>query len=326
MSDRYDAPVNPPASNEGTPTHCYICGAYLGAGYLCDDCDDVIVHRQHNPTDTIDGFTFYFGAASGSTRKALRELQEPNVMLNYATKLNKPWWGIERLFVDSGGYSFILGKGEYGTSNEAYLDFIAEHEPELFALRDYPCEPEVLTEHDRTVAGHQTMTTDRHVALLDAIDARGIDAQPVAVVQGWDPTDFAEHVDELRDHGCLTDYVAIGSVCRRNQEASIREVIRSVEAAVPSGTDLHAFGVKGSVLQFPDVREALTSADSQSFDMRARWETTHTFDASMSWRDPALEYLKQRRRIRTILAGHEDAETSQQRLPAVVADGGEPGE
>lgn len=303
--------------------HCEVCGKSLGAGYLCDDCDDIVIERQHNPIEIAgDGFTFYFGAASGSSRKALRELQEPNVMLNYATKLNQPWYGIQRLFVDSGGYSFMKGKGEYETSDSAYLDYVDEHDPEIFALRDYPCEPEVLNEHDRTVEDHQDRTTDRHVAILDLLGDRSIDGQPLSVIQGWAVNDYLRHVDQLSDHGAITDYVGIGSVCRRGQAGHIRQVVLAVRDALPSSVDLHAFGVKSSVLRLPDVREALTSADSQSYEMRAQWGALHDFDAGgKTWQDSALEYLNQRRSLRRILTGTEDETTQQQRL-IHATDGG----
>lgn len=97
-----------------------------------------------------DNFTFYYGAASGSARKALRRLDEKNVMINYATANNTRWDGIENLFVDSGGYSFMKGKGEYETSEAAYLDYVTKVSPEVFALRDYPCEPDILEKFDRS--------------------------------------------------------------------------------------------------------------------------------------------------------------------------------
>jgi len=267
-----------------------------------------------------DGFTFYFGASSGSSRKALRELHEPNVMLNYATKMNRPWGGIEQLFIDSGGYSFMKGKGEYGTSDGKYLDFIEKHGPDLYALRDYPCEPDVLNDHDRTVEDHQRRTLERHVSLLNKHEDRRLDERPLSVVQGWRRSDYLDHIEQLRDHGAVTDYVGIGSVCRRNQAPEIRRIILAVRDALPATTDLHAFGVKVSVLRYPDVRDALTSADSQSYEMQARWGTLHDLDAgSKTWRDSALEYLKQKRRIRAIIAKQDDADTEQQTL---FADGG----
>jgi hypothetical protein len=275
-------------------------------------------------TDGTNQFTFYFGAASGSSRKALRKLDEPNVMLNYATKNNTPWDGIDRLFIDSGGYSFMKGMGEFETTNKEYLQFINEHEPEVWALRDYPCEPDVLEEHGRTVEDHQQMTTNRHRELLDLYEDPNysVPGQPVAVLQGWRVNDYLRHLDQMRDAGTLTEYVGIGSVCRRNREAEIREIVLRVSEALPAWVDgLHAFGVKGNVLKFSDVRGALSSADSQSYEMQAQWGTLHDLDAgSKTWRDSALEYLRQKRRVRVALAGKDDADTEQQTLP-VMADG-----
>lgn len=266
--------------------------------------------------DGGDGFTFYFGAACGSSRKALRQLEEPNVMLNYATKLNTPWEGIDRLFIDSGGYSFMKGKGEYQTTDSEYLDHVAEYDSEAFALRDYPCEPDVLSEHGRDVDDHQQRTLARHINLLDQLEARDIDSRPVAVLQGWNVEDYLRCVDLFRDHGVLTDYVGIGSVCRRNQEAEIRRVILAIRDAVPPTVDLHAFGVKGSVLKYPDVRDALASADSMSYNYAAQWSALEAKGAgNKTFRDSALEYLKQKRRIETLLLAEEDEETTQTTLP-----------
>ena len=270
-----------------------------------------------------DRFTFFFGASSGSSRKALRKLDEPNVMLNYATKNNTPWAGIDRLFIDSGGYSFMKGKGEYETSNEVYLEYITEHEPELWALRDYPCEPDVLQEHGRTVEDHQRMTIDRHHDLLEVYERSDVPGQPVSVLQGWSVDDYTRHIQQMLEAGTLSGHVAIGSVCRRNREEQIREIVLTVREELPDWVDhLHAFGVKGSVLRYPQVREALTSADSQSYEMQAQWGVLEDLDAgSRTWRDSALEYLRQKRRIRTILAGKDDGDSQQQTLVAAT-DGG----
>jgi hypothetical protein len=276
-------------------------------------------------TSGTERFAFFFGASSGSSRKALRKLDEPNVMLNYATKNNRPWDGIDRLFIDSGGYSFMKGKGEYETTNEEYLQFVCDHKPEIWALRDYPCEPEVLREYGRTVEDHQQLTTDRHRELLDLYEDPNytVPGQPVAVLQGWTVEDYRRHISQMREVGTLTEYVGIGSVCRRNQEDEIREIVLTVREELPEWVEgLHAFGVKGSVLKFPRVREALTSADSQSYEMQAQWGVLHDLDAgSKTWRDSALEYLRQKRRIRTILTGKDDADTEQQTLLAAT-DGG----
>lgn len=273
--------------------------------------------------DGAERFEFYFGASSGSSRKALRKLEEPNVMLNYATKNNEPWSGIDRLFIDSGGYSFMKGKGEYTTSDAEYLDFIEEHNPELFALRDYPCEPDVLAEHGRNVRGHQRMTTERHVSLLNALEDRDIDGQPITVIQGWHVNDYLRHIDQLRQRDAVTEYVGIGSVCRRNQESEIRQIVLNIADELSDGTDIHAFGVKGAVLEYPDIRETLSSADSQSYEFRKQWSVLHDLGPGKTgWKDSALHYLQQRQQIRRLLAGEDDSETEQQTLIAAT-DGGE---
>lgn len=237
----------------------------------------------------MSDFTFFYGAASGSARKALQLMKEPNVMISYATQHNTPWYGIDRLFVDCGGYSFMMNKGEYGPVQE-YADYIHRWEPELYALRDYPCEPDIREQRGTTVEDHQQATTEAHVETLDVVaDA---DATPVAVVQGWEPESYLRHVDGLRDAGIPLDHVAIGSVCGRTDTREIAQVVRLLRSELPDA-NLHAFGVKRSVFgKHPSVIERLDSADSLAYDS---WhdvggDTDH-------WQDVVYEYLKFRKQI-----------------------------
>jgi len=249
-------------------------------------------------------FNFYFGAASGSERKALRQLEEPNVMINYATDKNKPFSTIEKLFIDSGGYSFILGKGKYQTTDREYLKYIEKHQPKLFAFRDYPCEPEVLSEYDRTVEQHQKYTTWRHRRLKALMSEFNINSQPVSVVQGWELDDYVRHVETLKEENLLTDYVAIGSICRRNQDTRIRKIINEVSSRI-GDRKLHAFGVKSNVLRFSEVRNKLDSADSLAYSYGSRYSDSVDGDGSNNFRDEALEYLKFKKQINQNLKSNE---------------------
>jgi len=243
---------------------------------------------------------FYYGAASGSSRKALRQLEEPNIMINYATENNKPWKSIENLFIDSGGYSFMLGKGEYETSDRKYLEFIEKHQPELFALRDYPCEPDVLEKNDRTVRDHLEATVVRHRNLLGLLPEYDIQGQPVSVIQGWRLEDYLECLEMLKQHDLLTDYVAIGSVCRRNQDEEIRRIVSEISKRI-GDRKLHAFGVKSNILRFRDMREKLDSADSNAFDMSSRYADSHVNSDTRCFQDLALHYLKFKKQINGML-------------------------
>lgn len=220
----------------------------------------------------VDGIQFFDGAASGQQRSGLMRIRPDAVVMSFATASN-PWdneyQGRDdyRLFTDSGGYHHMAtGSGEYERPDEDYLDYIHEHEPELWALRDYPCEDDLLEDLGRTVADHQERTLNRHIDLLDAAERRGTPGEPLAVLQGWTARQYLTHLDMLRDHGCLTEYVCIGTLCRRDADRQIAGIIRAVDDAVGGGHRVHAFGVKKSVLRFREVLEAIDSADSQAAD------------------------------------------------------------
>lgn len=264
----------------------------LMPGRLSADATDA--GEQDMPAEE---FRFYFGCASGSSRKALRKMEEPNVMISFATANNTPFKTIDDLFIDSGGYSAIQDTGEYDASDAAYLNYLADHAPERYVLRDYPCEPDLLWQLGRTVGEHQQRTTQHHRQLLAVHEQRGLAAEPVAVLQGWTPEQYLSHLDDLRDAGVLTPTVAIGSVCRRHETTTVSTIIHRIRDALGSRHDLHAFGVKTSVLRVPGVVDALDSADSTAYDFRARMQ-----DAQSTWREQVYHYLCMKREIEAIRA------------------------
>lgn len=240
-----------------------------------------------------DDFTFYYGCASGSARKALRKMEEPNVMLSFATANNTPFETIENLFVDSGGYSQLQTHEEYQASDAAYLDYIEQHEPAKFVLRDYPCDPVLRQQLGQTVQEQQQRTTNHHRELLDTWEERGQPSEPVAVVQGWNPEQYLDHLDDLRSEGALTRHVAIGSLCGRQDTATVTRGIRELREALPGKHQLHAFGVKSSILQIPRVIGAIDSADSMAYDFRTRMHESRN-----TWQNQVYYYLQMKQRIK----------------------------
>lgn len=224
-------------------------------------------------------------------------MEEPNVMISFATANNTPFETIDNLFVDSGGYSELHHNGGYQMADQAYLEYVAEYAPERYVLRDYPCEPGLLWQLGRTVADHQRRTMQHHRELLTAHEKRGITAEPVAVLQGWTPGQYLSHLDDFRDAGVLTEYVAIGSLCRRHDTAAVARIIHRIREALPSSHGLHAFGVKTSVLQVPGVVDALDSADSTAYDFRTRMQESRS-----TWREQVFHYLTMKREIEAAVA------------------------
>ncbi|UTF56022.1 DUF7221 family queuine tRNA-ribosyltransferase-like protein [Natronosalvus rutilus] len=275
-----------------------------------------------------DNLRFFWTVSSGGSRKALREAERDDTveahgqtlalgdvpapescMVSFATRANKPWPGPE-WFIDSGGYSTLLGNSEYEDPIREYLEFIREHEQrdgvtiDRYALRDWACESKVLRKHGRTARQHQEWTIRDHVECLELAEEIGVEAEPVSVLQGYTVPEYLEHLDYYREHGLLSDHVGIGSVCRRNADEEIRSTILQVSEALPDRCRLHAFGVKKTVLRFPDVVMALDSVDSNAWDYAVRMDAEsnasteghrYTWDritrAYQSYRADVLEQL-----------------------------------
>lgn len=292
--------------------------AYHGysAGKLCRGCHmDLLPDPQILYTELLDDtFTFYYGAASGSARKALRKMEEPCVMVSYATKNNGRIGPEDVHFTDSGGAPgmFTQGRyaetGDYVTSDGEYVDYIRNVEADLWSLRDYPCEDTVLDKHDRTVADHQQMTTDRHRSLLNKAADRGVTEQPVSIVQGKSVDDYITHLDQLRDAGVLTDYVGIGSICGRDCVGTIEAIIKALRDELSERHALHAFGVKKTVLSQTNVLSYLTSADSCAYDYGLRMESQYGNGERYYWRTVLREYLEYKTEIGKIIEGNDQDE------------------
>jgi hypothetical protein len=237
-----------------------------------------------------DSLRFYWTVACGSTRKAIRVASNPDdeadewatidlepsdvpepeyAMVSHATKNNIPFEGPEWM-IDSGGYSTLASNPEYESSVDDYVDYLEKYEERIsrYVLRDWACEPDLLREWDRDVRQHQNWTIRDHVACREQVAARGLDMEPVAVLQGYELSDYLYHFEYLREHGLLTDHLGIGSICRRGQEDEMQSLLLQLRQEIPDRITLHGFGVKKTVLEDPDVVDALDTVDSNAWENR----------------------------------------------------------
>lgn len=258
----------------------------------------------------INGFRFFFGCASGSSRKAVRQLEEEDICISYATYHNKPQGFEKNLFIDCGGSPQTMKSkwnGDYPTSDQEYIEYIEEVQPEFFSLRDYPCEPEKLLKPlGRSVKEHQDMTIERHRNLLDLYDERDIEGKPISIIQGFSVEEYLDHYDRMMDQGLINDYVGVGSVCARDNAGRAARVLLRLREEIPDRIKIHAFGVKRDVLKFEPVIKAIDSADSLAYDMGAGMDmpVEKRKEAGLhgkSWKDSAYELLEMRRTIEKAL-------------------------
>lgn len=294
--------------------------AYHGytPGSLCRGCHiDLLPDPEVIYTHLLESdFTFFFGAASGSARKTLRKMEEENTMVNYRTQNNGRIGEEDRHFIDCGGApdTFTDGDlaetGDYVSSDEEYIQYVQEttdSHNDLWTLRDYPCESDVLETHNRSVVDHQQMTIDRHRDLLDLAQRENIKQQPVCVLQGSTTAEYIDHIDQHRDQGTLTDYVGIGSVCARDSVEEIADIIHSVGGELPDRCKIHGFGVKLPVLENSRILDVLDSADSCAYDYGLMMEAIYG-RGSYNWKTICSEYLEFKENVGQLLKDYQNTE------------------
>ena len=216
---------------------------------------------------------FYFSLASGSQRIAAEKLLWPHILVSHNAVRKNPLPRTHKytLFVDCGGYTAALLNGDFQTSDEDYLNFVDEVGADFYALRDYPCELQVLQTWRRTVNDHIEMTISRHINLLELHEKMGLKSTAIPVIQGLTLEDYLHCIDRFREQDLIRDYMAIGTLCRRGGIKEIQKIILGIRAEV-NRAQLHGFGVKVTALKMPGVWDAIHSVDSVAWDYAARWK------------------------------------------------------
>ncbi len=213
----------------------------------------------------------YFSCASGSQFKTCRELKYPHVLINFATKKNKPPAYGPDLFIDCGGFFSSLKSGRYTSSDQEYLEYVQKWRPKAWALRDYPCEPQLLKQCGRTATENIHRTLEHHLHTIDLAEDYDLEMTAVPVLQGWTVEDYLYCLDLYRSAGLVMGYMAIGSICRRSQIGQITKIILSLRRELPGWVRLHGFGLKYTALKEKAIWDALYSVDSGAWDYEARW-------------------------------------------------------
>lgn len=212
---------------------------------------------------------FFFGVGDGSSKLAIESFapRKFDIMINYATRVRSVPKNVNKLFIDSGGFSFFFKMKEYPDSYLNYLRFVYRKKADYFANRDYPNEPQVRQKWGVTVRENQLRTIENQVKIMELIDTYYPKLKPrfVAVLQGWFLDDYLWMLDYMKEHGLLTNLIGLGTMCRRGQEKQIREYILAIRKELPRKYKLHGFGLKFGVLRYKDVWESLYSADSMAY-------------------------------------------------------------
>lgn len=242
-----------------------------------------------------DDITVYWGVSSGGSHAAMRRHYEGDPWYQDAPKpthlevswrtVNNQIWAGPRWMIDSGGApQTIIANNGHPNSIQDYIDYLrnpptkygddrADITVDKFALRDWPCEPVVREQLGLTVEELQYRTLIDHINMMDRLENENIEGDPVAVLQGWNIDDYLRAIDLYRDHGLLTDELAIGTLCGRDDTTLIRNYSWRIARNLPSRINLHGFGVKQSSLSEPDVLRIFDSIDTGAWNITLRQAT-----------------------------------------------------
>lgn len=186
--------------------------------------------------------------------------------------------------MDSGAFTTIAKYGGYPCPASAYaadIRAICERQKHgnLLAVvaQDYMCEAWMLAKTGLTVADHQRLTIEKYDELLACKPSVYI----MPVLQGYEPSDYVNH---LRQYGSRIGHgawVGVGSICKRNGDhRAIEAVLLAIHRERPD-IRLHGFGLKTTALSSGLVQQLLYSADSMAWSFAARKDKRNPND----WRE-----------------------------------------
>lgn len=211
-------------------------------------------------------FRFYIGLHQPSDAK---HFTRACISVNRLLFRQKPIGA--RVLLDSGAFTMIAAHGGYPEPVSVYAGQIRRLSNGIIDMdaavaQDYMCEPFMVERTGLTVAEHQRLTIERY----DALIAEGLDVPILPVLQGYDPADYARHVEVYGNRLGFGAWVGVGSVCKRNgSPGDVLNVLATIKTARPD-LRLHGFGVKTTSLLHGGVRALLGTADSMAWSYAAR--------------------------------------------------------
>lgn len=180
---------------------------------------------------------------------------------------------IRDVAADCGGYVATKVWGDYRYTPERYVEWLWSFKPRWAATMDYCCEDEIVAGQPGLVRERQHRTTEMAWHFWETY--REVPWVWVPTIQGWTVPNYRAHAREMwwligrmaEHYGPRSEFrVGIGTLCRRADSATIREVVHVIADELP-GIPLHLWGVKLGFLKAPvRLHEQVTSVDSAAWN------------------------------------------------------------
>ena len=182
---------------------------------------------------------------------------------------------------DSGGFTALQRYGRWRTTPEEYVARLRRYRDQAGMMlwascQDWMCEPVVINggvaDGVRFVGTKLTVLEHQRRTVANLVHLRRIAPDlPIApVLQGFEADEYRRCAELYADHGVdlgREPIVGIGSVCRRQADEEIHDVVATVRDL--GIRNLHAFGVKTGGLGL--YGHLLSSVDSCAWSLNARF-------------------------------------------------------
>jgi hypothetical protein len=180
------------------------------------------------------------------------------------------------IYIDSGGFTELDTYGRWTITPQAYVDLVRRVSDETLAvqwaaIQDWMCEDRIRAKTGLTIDEHQRRT----IASYHELVALAPEIRWLPVLQGQALEDYEQHLEMYAASGVHLPthrLVGVGSVCRRNDEDEIGDILMALAGR---GLRLHGFGVKADGLR--KHASWLRSSDSMAWSSRGRHESAQHY-------------------------------------------------
>jgi hypothetical protein len=180
----------------------------------------------------------------------------------------------ESLFVDSGGFqSTVHWGGEFPYSATDLFEWAEEIGADYVAGMDLACEraedlaniyDDLEADEIDTISERVEKTIDNQLLQNRVYREGDWSFEFVPVVQGYQPSDYRYCARRLRNANVANDYMAIGSVCKRDSIDDIWKVLRAMKDELPH-TEWHLFGATRNVWKATQFWGQFASGDTHAW-------------------------------------------------------------
>lgn len=188
------------------------------------------------------------------------------------------------LFVDSGGFQATQAWDmSYPYEPKQLFEWAESIGADYVAAPDFACEPEL---HESSVEHRMARTVEEHAYAYSQYDSGDYSFDLIPVLQGYYKDQYERCVDWFEREGLIRDYMAIGTVCKRDSVDEIDTVLEAVQSKLPN-VEWHMFGMTLNAWKDRRIWGRFRSADTAAWNwnggtIEEKKELLRKYDATVS--------------------------------------------